>query len=44
MKKILKNISNSLCITFSKEERTIYQLEAGDIIEIEIKHDGTDTN
>jgi hypothetical protein len=42
MKKLLKNISGSTCITFSKEERTIYQIEVGDIIEIEIH--GPNTN
>lgn len=36
MKKIIKRIGNSICITFSKEEKKIYDLKSGDVIDFEI--------
>ena len=36
MKKEIKNIGNSIGLTFSPEERRIYELEVGKIIDIEI--------
>jgi len=36
MKKILKKLGNSLGITINKEERKIYDIEEGDILEVDI--------
>ena len=37
MKKIIKKIGDSIGLIFDREERTIFDLEVGDIIDIEIK-------
>jgi hypothetical protein len=37
MKKIIKKINHGKGITFSPEEQEIYELEVGDIIELEIQ-------
>jgi len=38
MKKVMKKYGNSLVIHFTLEERTIHDLNEGDIIEFRIKH------
>lgn len=42
MKKIIRNIGNSIGIIFNKEEKKIYQLQKGEVIEIEIKKHRTE--
>ena len=36
MKKILKKYGDSLVVTFTKDERAIFKLKEGDVIEVEI--------
>ena len=36
MKKIIKKIGDSIGLIFDREERTIFDLEVGDIIDIEL--------
>jgi hypothetical protein len=37
MKKIIKQLGNSIGITFNKEEKEIYELNIDDIVNIEVK-------
>ncbi len=37
MKKFIKKYGDSLVINFTKDERKMYQLKEGDVIEVEIR-------
>ena len=36
MKKIIKKLGNSICITFTSDEKRIYEIEQGDTFDIEL--------
>ncbi len=41
MKKIIKKQGNSLCIIITRQDREIYKLKEGDLIDIQIKKEAS---
>jgi len=44
MKKIIKKYGNTLVVTFNREEQEIYELDIGDIVDIEMVNMGQEVD